>query len=189
VRPASIDPLSQEELVGVDLRGTMRNFATGVCVITTRVDGANGREHDAVTINSFTSVSLDPPIVSICLRRDSRFLSALLKSGVWAVSILDIGAADVAKQFAQSRENRMAALCTVSSVPGEHTGALILDGPAWLECSLRQCIDIGDHTVALGDVIATGDQDRRPPLVFLHGEYHVVGAAGVARQRKEVFKS
>lgn len=175
--------------MGVDLRKTMRNFATGVCVITTHVDGPSGWEHDAVTVNSFTSVSLDPPIVSVSLRKNSSFLTALLKSGVWAVSILDIGAADVAKQFAQSRENRMATLCTVSSMPGEHTGALILDGPGWLECTLRQRIDIGDHTVVLGDVVATGAQDRRPLLVFLHGEYHVVGADGAARPRREVFKS
>ncbi|MCP2267852.1 NADH-FMN oxidoreductase RutF, flavin reductase (DIM6/NTAB) family [Actinokineospora diospyrosa] len=172
--------------MGVDLRVAMRNFATGVCVMTTRVDGPNGPVHDAVTVNSLTSLSLDPPLVSVCLRSDSVFLADLLVSGHWALSILDIGASDVARAFAAGREHRRTALATVSAVAGEHTGALVLDGPGWLECGLRQAVEVGDHTLLIGDVLATGSQDRRPPLVFLHGEYHAVGAGGAARLDREV---
>jgi flavin reductase (DIM6/NTAB) family NADH-FMN oxidoreductase RutF len=177
--PTSLD---KGRPVGVDLRMAMRNFATGVCVMTTYADGPNGRTHDGVTVNSLTSVSLDPPLVSVCLRRDSTFLADLLDTKVWALSILDISATDVARAFAQKREIRAAALHTLSATPGEDTGALVLDSPAWLECRLRQHVDVGDHTVVVGDVIATGAQrGRRPPLVFLHGEYH----AGRCQQQTE----
>src|SRR5437879_3568354 len=90
----------------LDLRGTMRNFATGVCIVTTYVEGPEGRRHDAVTVNSLTSVSLDPPLVSVSLRRDSVFLADLLVTKLWAVSILDAAADDVARSLAKSRENR-----------------------------------------------------------------------------------
>ncbi|MDQ3576143.1 MAG: flavin reductase family protein [Actinomycetota bacterium] len=155
----------------------MRNFATGVCIATTYTNGPQGRQHDAVTVNSLTSVSLDPPLVSICLHRDSTFLADLLSTKVWAVSILDVGAADLARCFARDKASREAAVCTLSATPGERTGALVLDAPSWMECRLRQYIEVGDHVMAIGEVLATGTQDRRPPLVFLHGKFHAVEKA------------
>jgi len=160
--------------VNIDLRGAMRSFATGVCVMTTYLDEAMGRRHDGLTVNSLTSVSLDPPLVSVCLRHDSVFLADLLKTKVWALSILDVGAADIAGEFAKSRDARAEVLRTVSATPGTHTGALILDSPSWLECRLRTHFPVGDHTVAVGDVLATGTRRRRPPLIFLHGKYQAI---------------
>lgn len=72
-----------------DLRGAMQNFATGVGVATTYRDRVGGRCHDAVTVNSLTSVSLEPPLVSLCMHRESGFLTDLLQTKKWAVSILD----------------------------------------------------------------------------------------------------
>ncbi|MGH2944420.1 MAG: flavin reductase family protein, partial [Solirubrobacteraceae bacterium] len=93
-------PSQEQAAPPPDLRGAMRHFATGVCVATTYADRADGRRHDAVTINSLTSVSLDPPLVSLCLRRESAFLADLLESKLWATSILDGAAGDVARRFA-----------------------------------------------------------------------------------------
>jgi flavin reductase (DIM6/NTAB) family NADH-FMN oxidoreductase RutF len=150
----------------------MRNFATGVCLVTTYVDGPSGRRHDAVTVNSLTSVSLDPPLVSVNLRQGSGFLTDLLTTKVWAVSILDVGADDIARRFARDRVSRAAAVNTLSATPGERTGALVLDSPGWMECALREHFEVGDHIVAIGEVLAAGTQERRPPLIFLHGRYH-----------------
>jgi flavin reductase (DIM6/NTAB) family NADH-FMN oxidoreductase RutF len=150
----------------------MRNFATGVCVAATYRDGPGGRRHDAVTINSLTSVSLDPPLVSMCLRHDSRFLADLLVTRVWAMSILDAGAAGIAAALATRRETRSSAVCSLPASAGDRTGALILDAPAWLECRLRQHLGVGDHTLLIGDVLAAGSQERRPPLVYLNSRYH-----------------
>ncbi len=161
----------------VDLRRAMRNFATGVCVVTTYRDGPDGRGHDAVTVNSLTSVSLDPPLVSMCLRHDSSFLEDLLTTKLWAVSILDVGADDIASAFAKSRASRAAAMCTLSATLGERTGALLLESPSWLECGLRQHFQVGDHILLIGNVLAAGTQERRPPLVFLQGAYHAVQKA------------
>lgn len=158
----------------VDLRTTMRTFATGVSVVTTYVDRPDGRCHDGVTVNSLSSVSLQPPLVSFGLKRTSLFLADVLESKVFAVSILDVGAADLARTFAAERAQRAASLCTLSATSGAATGALIIDSPGWLECTVHQHIDLGDHTVVVGEVVAAGIQDRRPPLIFLHGAYHAV---------------
>jgi len=152
----------------------MRNFATGVCVVTTYADRTDGRRHDAVTVNSLTSVSLDPPLVSLCLRLDSRFLIDLLETKKWAVSILDGGAGDVASSLAKDRAARAATIDALCASPGYHTGALVLDAPSWLECVLWGSFDIGDHTMVIGEVVAAEVQPRRPALVFVHGHYHAM---------------
>lgn len=162
------------DLPSANLRSAMRNFATGVCVATTYANRAEGRRHDAVTINSLTSVSLDPPLVSMCLRRDSGFLTDLLETKTWAVSILGGAAADVARLFAQDRATRAAAIDALCASPGHYTGALVLDAPSWLECLLWGSFDIGDHTMVVGEVVAAGVQQGRTFLIFLHGRYHTL---------------
>lgn len=161
-----------------DLREVMRYFATGVCLLSTYVDEPGGRRHDAITVNSLTSVSLEPPLVSVCVRKESTLLADVLASGVWALSILDVGADDIARTFAQDKSTRAAALEAMSTSPGEHTGALVVDSLGWLECSLREPIDAGDHVILLGDVLAAGAQDRRPALIFLHGTFYGLGGCG-----------
>ena len=126
---------ASEGMIGMppDLRGVMRNFATGVCVATTYSDREDGRHHDAVTVNSLTSVSLDPPLVSLCLRLDSVFLADLLATKKFALSILDSAAHEVAGRLAKDRATRAATVSALPASPGWHTGALVLDSASWLE--------------------------------------------------------
>ncbi|WP_372670690.1 flavin reductase family protein [Amycolatopsis kentuckyensis] len=155
-----------------DLRGAMRAFATGVCVATTYRDTPGGRRHDAVTVNSLGSISLDPPLVSLAFRRESAFLGDLLATGRWVVSILPADARDVARRFAGPRATRVVA--GLPAKPGERTGALVLDGASWLECALAEKFDLGDHTLVVGEVLATGHERQAPALVFVHGGYHSI---------------
>jgi flavin reductase (DIM6/NTAB) family NADH-FMN oxidoreductase RutF len=157
-----------------DLRGAMRTFATGVCVASTYRDTPEARRHDAVTINSLGSISLDPPLVSLSFRRDSAFLGDLLVNGHWAVSILPAGTREIARRLAGPRGARAAQVAEHQARPGERTGALVLAGASWLECGLRERFDLGDHTLVIGDVLATAHDGRSPRLVFVHGSYHSV---------------
>ncbi|MFI5527563.1 flavin reductase family protein [Kitasatospora sp. NPDC051853] len=154
-----------------DLRGVMRDFATGVCVATTYADRDGTRRHDAVTLNSLTSVSLDPPLVSLSLHRESRFLGDLLQTKKWAVAILDAEAEPLARSLARGRPERAAAVAALPARPGSETGALLLDAMAGLECVLRDSFEIGDHTMVIGEVVATAGGGHRPPLLFLHGGF------------------
>jgi flavin reductase (DIM6/NTAB) family NADH-FMN oxidoreductase RutF len=169
-----------------DLRGVMRNFATGVCVATTYADRADGRHHDAVTINSLGSVSLDPPLVSMCLRLDSLFLADLLATKKWAVSILPHGRRDIAGLLAKDRATRSGAIGTLPAVPGPQTGALVLDGASWLECVLWDSLDLGDHTLVVGEVVAVDTALHGPPLIFVHGGYRMLADAGPAGTEERV---
>jgi flavin reductase (DIM6/NTAB) family NADH-FMN oxidoreductase RutF len=162
--------------VSTDLRPVMRNFATGVCVVSTYVDRPDGRHHDAVTINSLTSVSLDPPLVSLCLRRGSAFLADLLTTGQWAVSILAGQASDLAHRLARDRLTRAVDVDALPASPGAHTGALLLDTPSWLECRSWQSFELGDHVMVVGEVVAAGAGRQPAPLIFLHGGYHTLAA-------------
>ena len=155
----------------------MRHFATGVCIATTYTDQADGRCHDAVTINSLTSVSLDPPLVSLCLRVESNFLADLLTTKKWAVSVLDSSACDLARLLARDRASRAATVSTLAASPGRHTGALVLDAVNWLECVLWDNFDVGDHTLVVGEVVAIAADRRGAPLIFLHGRYHTLEEA------------
>jgi flavin reductase (DIM6/NTAB) family NADH-FMN oxidoreductase RutF len=156
----------------------MRNFATGVCVATTYVDRADGRHHDAVTVNSLTSVSLDPPLISLCMRLNSVFLGDLLTTKKWALSILEDGNRDVARTLAKDRTTRVPSVRALPASPGEQTGALLLDSASWLECVLWDSFDVGDHTLVIGEVVAAQDRRHGPALVFLHGAYHALGTPG-----------
>jgi flavin reductase (DIM6/NTAB) family NADH-FMN oxidoreductase RutF len=157
-----------------DLRGAMRTFATGVCVASTYRDAPDGRHHDAVTVNSLGSISLDPPLVSLSFQRGSAFLGDLLATGRWAVSILPAGGREIASRLARPSTARAAHVAELRAHPGERTGALVIAGANWLECGLRDRFDLGDHTLVVGDVLATGHDRSSPTLVFLHGRYHTV---------------
>jgi flavin reductase (DIM6/NTAB) family NADH-FMN oxidoreductase RutF len=152
----------------------MRTFVTGLTVVTTFDETGGARRHDAVVVRSFTSVSLDPPLVSLAVRRDHDVLGTLLGTGVWAVSILDVAGADLAQALAGDREARARALLTCATTPGPSTGCLVLDAPGWLECRLHARHDTGDHTVLIGEVLATGGRHRRPPLVSVYGALRVL---------------
>lgn len=155
-----------------DLRSVMRNFASGVCVVSTFSDTESTRRHNALTVNSLTSVSLTPPLVSLSIRRDSTFLDDLMESRVWALSILDGGAEDLARIFARPAEDRMKALGSLPAEPGRQTGALLLDSAAWMECRYRDHLVAGDHLLIVGEVVGAGVNDSRSSLIFLHGEFH-----------------
>ncbi|MBG6136671.1 flavin reductase family protein [Longispora fulva] len=152
----------------------MRTFATGVCVASTYRDTPDGRRHDAVTVNSLGSISLDPPLVCLSFRRDSVFLDDLLVSGHWAVSILPAGARETARRLAGPRAARAAHVAELPARPGDRSGALVLAGASWLECGLRDRFDLGDHTLVIGHVLAAGHDGRSPALVFVHGRYHTI---------------
>ncbi|MGP3984860.1 flavin reductase family protein [Streptomyces sp. KR80] len=170
-------PAANQTAVAVkdDLRSVMRNFATGVCVVSTFSDRASPRRHNALTVNSLTSVSLDPPLVSLNIRRDSTFLDDLMESQVWAISILDAEAEDLARIFSRPEQDRRKALCTLPAEPGKETGALLLDSVAWMECRYRNHVVAGDHLLIIGEVVGLGVNDSRSPLIFLQGGFHRIG--------------
>ena len=172
---------------GEDLRAVMRNFAAGVAVATTL---AGGRDH-AITVNSFTSVSLDPPLVLLCVGKASRFGAPVRESNVWALNVLPDDAAGLARHLAKPGGPPGPVLAGIPHRAGVTGAALLDDALATIECRAVATYPGGDHDILLGEVVSTsvgpaahrdvpaaegaaGDTDPRGPLVSFRGGFHTV---------------
>ncbi|SCL29050.1 flavin reductase [Micromonospora inyonensis] len=127
-------------------RRTMGRFPTGVTVVTTR--DADGRPW-GMTANSFTSVSLTPPLISLCIDRRAGSFSAFSGCRTFGVSILGEHQRDLAVRFATPLDDKFTGLATLE----EHPGAILMSGSAaTLVCSVHTRVDIGDHVMLVGAV-------------------------------------
>ena len=156
----TLDPNS-----AADFRKVMASYATGVVVVTLQVDGVD----HAMTANSFTSVSLAPPLVLVCVERASRFDEALAEcDGTWAVSVLGEANEPAARWFATKGRPLAGQFDEVPHHRGEN-GALLIDGAlAHLQCRTEAVYRAGDHDILLGRVtaMAAASGADRPLLYY-----------------------
>jgi flavin reductase (DIM6/NTAB) family NADH-FMN oxidoreductase RutF len=145
------------------------HFATGVTVVTTVVDNVD----HAMTASAFTSVSLEPALVLVCVDKEARFHDAVLEAGGWAVSFLSAGGRRAAEWLATRGRPLVGQLDRYPHRRGTATGAAVLDTSlAWLECETAAVYDGGDHDIMLGRVVTLGDGDvDLPPLLYYRGRY------------------
>jgi flavin reductase len=152
-----------------ELRKVLGRFPTGVTVVTAHAGAPCG-----MTANAFTSVSLDPPSILVCISRNAAIYRAVRTAGCFAVSVLSAAQEDVARHFADhSRPRGTAEFGAVAWSPAPLTGTPVLDGSlAWLDCALTTSYDGGDHEIFLGKVLASGFGSARNALVFYGGRFH-----------------
>jgi flavin reductase (DIM6/NTAB) family NADH-FMN oxidoreductase RutF len=157
-----------------ELRGVLGKFATGITVVTAGRDVPRG-----MTANSFTSVSLRPALILVCVMREALMHEVILDCESFAVSILSARQEEVARHFANHRRPRgEGEFEVVDSTPGKHTGAPILaDALAWLECRLAAVYDGGDHSIFLGEVLDLGHGIDDDALLFHGGNFHKLETA------------
>ncbi len=148
-----------------ELRQTLANFATGVTIISTR----SGEKIYGITVNSFSSVSLTPPLVQFCLSKGNIIISMIQASSVFAVNILSEEQKHLAQIFSNPAEAKFENFTNKESW---QRGAPILPNClASLDCSLEQIIEGGDHQILLGRVLHFASQDKQP-LLYYGGSYH-----------------
>jgi flavin reductase (DIM6/NTAB) family NADH-FMN oxidoreductase RutF len=135
-------------------------FSTGVAIAT--VLDPEGAPH-GMTINSFTSVSLEPPLVLICIDHKARILDHFLTCDFFAINILRESQQTLSEGFARPGEDRFGA---VEWVPGETGVPLIPDALAVFECAIFERRPAGDHTIVIGEVVAAVRHDGRPLIYF-----------------------
>lgn len=148
------------------LRAVCGHYVTGVTVVTTKVGGhAYG-----LTINSFASVSLDPPLVLFCIHQKSSIRPLLRDVRVFAVNILAEDQEHLSRTFATRGVSRFD---TVPSDTGVSGAPILSEALAYLDCEVRDEMDGGDHTIVLGEVVDLGvlRGDSNPLTFFrsLHG--------------------
>lgn len=151
------------------MRDVMGMFATGITVLTAGGEGPHG-----MTANAFSSVSLDPPMVLVCVARTAVMHDAIVGAGSYAVSVLGGAQEHVARYFAnRNRPRGLAQFDAIAWRPGPLTGAPLLEGSlAWLECELAEVYSGGDHSIFLGRVLGIGRVEDGHALLFFGGGYH-----------------
>lgn len=144
-------------------RRACAQFPTGVAVVTTTA--LDGTPH-GLTVNSFCSLSLDPPLVLVAIDRASNTLEVFEHSGHFAINFLKRDQRELSVRFSQLPEGRFTG---VSWAPGAE-GAPIIDGIlGTIECRTTQIIDAGDHRALIGEVIAASVREGKPLVYFRSG--------------------
>jgi len=149
-------------------RAALGQFASGITVVTTR--DREGRPL-GLTVSSFCSVSLQPPLVLVCIDAGSETHAAFVESGLFGVSILAEGQEAVSERFARPGPAKFA---DMEMVAGPRGTALVPGALAHLECALAASHDAGDHTIYVGTVLTLGVHPGRP-LVYHAAAYHPLG--------------
>lgn len=152
-------------------RTTLGQFASGVVVATGCLEG----EPAGFAAQSFTSLSLDPPLVALCPAKSSTSWPKLRDSGSFCINILAEGQQSVSDVFAQTGADKFAAL---DWQPGTTGSPVLAQALAYVDCELVEEHDAGDHTIAVGRVKDLGILDAGGgPLVFFRGGYQLLDGA------------
>ena len=155
-------PVSSEEF-----RNALSRFPSGVTVVTTR--GLNGRDH-GITVSAFSSLSLEPPRVLICIEKTTGSHEALIESSTFIVNILSTEQKEISERFASLIGNKFEVTEFEAGLDGIPK---LLGCIATLECRVTSSYDGGDHTIFVGEVeraaVHKGD-----PIVYFRGDYRSI---------------
>jgi flavin reductase (DIM6/NTAB) family NADH-FMN oxidoreductase RutF len=149
-----------------EFRRILGHWTTGVAIVATT---ARQGEPRGLTANAVASVSLDPPLVLVCVERGADTHDSIRTAGCFAISMLPQAAERTARRFAGAdAEAKFDGVAYHTAI----TGAPILDEAlAWVDCQLRDAHEGGDHSIFVGEVLA-GDAVEGEPLAFYRGGYH-----------------
>ncbi len=140
------------------------HFPTGVAVVASLYDG----QPYGMAVNSFTSVSLKPPLISFCAGRSSTTWPRLRSAGQFAVSVLAEGQERLGSAFGTAGAARFSELAWTRS---PHGAPLVPGAVAWLDCVISRVLPVGDHDLVLGEVRAAGLGEDGAPLLFFCGDF------------------
>jgi flavin reductase (DIM6/NTAB) family NADH-FMN oxidoreductase RutF len=144
-------------------RAVMGRFASGVTVVTAR--DADGRDH-GMTVSAFASVSLEPPLIAMCIDRTASMHEMLCGAQYFAVNILASTQEPIARRFADTGAQRFEG---IGYTNGETGSPLLNDVLAFTECRRISSAPAGDHTIIVGETIAASLRDARPLLYYRGG--------------------
>jgi flavin reductase (DIM6/NTAB) family NADH-FMN oxidoreductase RutF len=148
-----------------EFKRVLGHWPTGVSIVAAQPPGDRPR---GLTANAFCSVSLEPPLVLVCVAKEADTHHGIADAGAFAVSVLPSDQERLARRFADCE--------TLEKFEGvahhpERTGAPVLDDAlAWVDCRTWATHDAGDHTVYIGEVVAAGAREHSP-LLYYRGGY------------------
>lgn len=152
-----------------EFRNALGRFATGVCVITINPPG---QKPFGMTVNSFASVSLDPPLLLWSLQKNSDCFAAFEHAQQFSVNVLTAGQEAISNQYAKKNEHE---LLDGTYKVGRSGCVVLKDVMTSFECNLETIHDGGDHIIIIGRVLEVNNHPaHREPLVFYSGKYRAL---------------
>ncbi len=149
------------------LRHTLGTFATGVCVMTTEDPDRQTGHVIGMTANSFSSVSLDPPLIQWCIDFKAHRYAVYAEAKTFAVNILSAGQEDLSRRFA--REN--AHIVPQEMLISDLHPLRLREVAGFLACETYETREVGDHLVIIGRVLQFDQAPEQPGLTFFRGKY------------------
>lgn len=151
-------------LDSAEFRRILGHWVTGVSVVTAQADEAPC----GLTANAFCSVSLDPPLVLVCVDKTADSHDCIARAGAFCVNVLASDQERLARHFAETESTHK---FNGIAFHTERTGAPVLDDAlAWVDCQLRHSYEGGDHTIYVGEVVA-GNAHEGAPILYYRGGY------------------
>lgn len=154
-----------------DFRSVCGSFPSGVTVVTRRLE--NGQPY-GMTVSSFTSVSLEPPLILVCIDCNANFLQGIAVGSPFAVNVLSDHQQALAKRFSDRHENQR--FEKVEWELGWKQLPVLDDISALFCCAVREIVSAGDHALLIADVHGVAKHERRP-LVWCERRYHCLPSA------------
>lgn len=152
------------------LRQTMRQWATGVTIVTS----ALGAERAGMTVSSFTSVSLEPPMVLVCLNKSTYTHQIVQQSGVYAISMLAAEQEALSNRFAGIEPGVLDRFEGLDLAIAETGSPLLPDALAWLDCRVTESLDTSTHTIFVAEVLYAHVNPDAAPLVYHNRGYRLL---------------
>lgn len=147
-----------------DYKEVLGQFCTGITVITS----VHGHEPVGFTCQSFSALTMTPPMILLCPQKSSTSWPRIRKAGTFVVNVLAADQRWISDSFAKSGTDKFAGVDYSST----SEGLPIIDGSlAWIECEITKEIDAGDHTIVMGGIREFGREKTGDPLLFHRGNY------------------
>lgn len=153
-----------------EMRKTMRLWASGVVIVCSAFENMR----NGMTVSAFSSITLDPPLILVCLNNNTSTLQLIRQSKTFSVSILGEDHLDISKQFSGEKKlpegkDRFHNIETFTSKTGS---PIITESIAWLDCTVTQLSDMSTHVIVGGSVINTGQTGHAAkPLLYYDRNY------------------
>ena len=158
-------PVSEMEIEAAIFRQVLGQYPTGVCVVTALSDDG---QPCGMVVGSFTSVSLDPPLVGFLPDKRSSSWPAIEKAGHFCVNVLASDQTDLCRQLSKSGPEKFAGVDYTLSA---HNLPLLAGATVSIECRLHSVTEAGDHWIVLGRVLGLEARRDADPMLFFRGQY------------------
>jgi 3-hydroxy-9,10-secoandrosta-1,3,5(10)-triene-9,17-dione monooxygenase reductase component len=159
------DIKKSREPAAVDLRNVMKYFASAVTVVTSALDSG---QLFGLTVSAFTSVSLNPPLVLICIRNESTATDLFKKAKRYCVNILAEEQQPIAEKFSLQGEGGR--FENLDYYLGKRGSPIIRGCIGYIDCKIEETIVLGDHTLFIGHALEIA-ADKKPPLLYIDRHY------------------